>query len=242
MFSVAVATVLFPALSRLATRRDLAGLQTLIGTGMRQIALLLIPSAAAFAALATPIVRLVYERGEFDAESTRQVSEALFWFAFSLPFSGITLLLTRSFFSLQRPWLPTQLAIWSLLVNAVVSLALYEPLGIGGIVIGTTVSNVVLALLEGRRLRQELGGLEVTRTLRAAALMIAAAALLAAVAYGTWYGLDELLGRSLPAQLVSVGFALVLGALAYAAVMLRSGLPEARQIRDLFSRRGPRSI
>ena len=237
MFSVAVATVLFPALSRLATRRDLAGLQALIGTGMRQIALLLIPSAAAFAALSTPIVRLVYERGEFDAESTRQVSEALFWFSFSLPLSGITLLLTRSFFSLQRPWLPTQLAVWSLVVNAVVSLALYEPLGIGGIVIGTTVSNIVLALLEARRLRQELGGLEVARTLRAALLMLAAAGLLAAVTYGAWYGLDELLGRSLPAQLISVGGALALGGLAYAAVVLRSGLPEARQIRELFARR-----
>ena len=99
MFSVAVATVLFPALSRLASRRDFAGLQQLIGSGMRQIAMLLIPSAAAFVALATPIVRLVYERGDFDAESTSQVSEALFWFSFSLPFSGFTLLLTRSFFS-----------------------------------------------------------------------------------------------------------------------------------------------
>jgi len=237
MFSVAVATVLFPALSRLATRRDLAGLQALIGTGMRQIALLLIPSAAAFAALSTPIVRLVYERGEFDAESTRQVSEALFWFSFSLPLSGITLLLTRSFFSLQRPWLPTQLAVWSLVVNAVVSLALYEPLGIGGIVIGTTVSNIVLALLEARRLRQELGGLEAGRTLKAALLMLAAAGLLAAVTYGAWYGLDELVGRSLPAQLISVGGALALGGLAYAAVVLRSGLPEARQIRELFARR-----
>ena len=49
MFSVAVATVLFPALSRLAARRDLAGLRALTGNGMRQIALLLIPSAAAFA-------------------------------------------------------------------------------------------------------------------------------------------------------------------------------------------------
>jgi putative peptidoglycan lipid II flippase len=237
MFSVAVATVLFPALSRLATRRDLAGLQALIGTGMRQIALLLIPSAAAFAALSTPIVRLVYERGDFDTDSTRQVSEALFWFSFSLPFSGMTLLLTRSFFSLQQPWLPTQLAVWSLAVNAIVSLALYEPLGIGGIVIGTAVSNVVLTLLEARRLRHELGGLEVARTLRAGAIMLAAAALLGAVAYGAWYGLDELLGRSLPAQLVAVGAALALGGLAYAAVLLRSGLPEARQIRDLFARR-----
>ena len=58
MFSVAVATVLFPALARLASRRDLAGLRRATGTGMRQIALLLIPSAAATIALATPIVRL----------------------------------------------------------------------------------------------------------------------------------------------------------------------------------------
>jgi putative peptidoglycan lipid II flippase len=186
-------------------------------------------------------VRLVYQRGDFDADSTRQVSEALFWFSFSLPVSGITLLLTRSFFSLQRPWLPTQLAIVSLAVNGAVSLALYKPLGIGGIVIGTTVSNIVLAGLEARRLRAELGGLEVARTLRAAAVMVAASVLLGLVAYGAWYGLDQLLGRSLPAQLVSVGAALALGGLAYAAVLLRSGLPEARQILDLFTRRASRT-
>ena len=60
MFSVAVATVLFPRLARLASRHDLDGLRATTGTGMRQIALLLIPSAAATVALATPIVQLVY--------------------------------------------------------------------------------------------------------------------------------------------------------------------------------------
>jgi putative peptidoglycan lipid II flippase len=237
MFSVAVATVLFPALSRLATRRDAAGLRALIGSGMRQISLLLIPSCAAIVALSTPIVRLVYQRGDFDAESTRQASEALFWFSFSLPVSGITLLLTRSFFSLQLPWIPTRLAVWSIAVNIAVSLALYKPMGIGGVVLGTTVSNVVLTVLEARRLRQGLGGLELRRTLRAMLLMLAAAALLGVVAYGAWYGLDSLLGRSLPAQLISVGVALALGGLVYAAVLLRSGLPEARQIVDLLARR-----
>ena len=71
--------------------------------------------------------------------------------------------------------------------------------------------------------------------------MVAAAVLLGGVAYGAWYGLDDLLGRSLPAQLVSVGVALALGGIAYAAVVLRSGLPEARQIADLFARRLRRS-
>jgi putative peptidoglycan lipid II flippase len=241
MFSVAVATVLFPALARLAARRDLVGLRAMTGTGVRQIALLLIPSAAALVVLSEPIVRLVFERGEFDAESTRLTSEALFWFSFSLPFSGVNLLLTRTFFSLQRPWLPTGLALASLAVNAAVSLALYEPLGIAGIVIGTTVSNAVMALLLARRLRRELGGLEVARTLRAVGIMIAAAAVLAAIAYGAWYGLDTVLGRSLPAQVVSVGVALALGGLAYAGAVLRLGVPEAEQIRELFARRLSRS-
>jgi putative peptidoglycan lipid II flippase len=237
MFSVAVATVLFPALSRLATRRDAAGLRELIGSGMRQISLLLIPSAAAIVALATPIVRLIYERGEFGAASTAQASEALFWFSFSLPVSGITLLLTRSFFSLQRPWLPTRLAAWSIAVNIAVSLALYRPMGIGGVVLGTTVANVVLCVLEARVLRRGLGGLELDRTFRAMVPIVAASALLGLVAYGVWSGLDSLLGRSLPAQLASVGVALGCGGAAYAAVVLRSGLPEARQILDLFARR-----
>ena len=60
--------------------------------------------------LAEPITRLVYQRGAFGAGSTDEVSEALFWFSFSLPFSGANLLLTRTFFSLQRPWFPTALA------------------------------------------------------------------------------------------------------------------------------------
>ena len=57
--------------------------------------------------LSEPIVRLVYERGEWTPESTELTADALFWFAFSLPFSGFVLMLTRAFFSLQRPWVPT---------------------------------------------------------------------------------------------------------------------------------------
>src|SRR3954465_174702 len=141
MFSVALATVLFPQLARLASRRDYAGLQAITGVGLRQIALLLIPSAAAMFVLAEPIVRLAFQRGEFEAESTRLTAQALSWFAFSLPFSGFILLLTRSFFSLQRPWAPTALALGSLVVNAIVSFTLAGPLGIGGIVPRKIVSN-----------------------------------------------------------------------------------------------------
>src|SRR5256884_814613 len=65
MFSVAVATVLFPSLSRAAARGDMDGFRRTVSTGLRQIGFLLIPASAASAVLAEPIVRLVYQRGHF---------------------------------------------------------------------------------------------------------------------------------------------------------------------------------
>ena len=237
MFSVAVATVLFPALSRLVARQDWDGLRATQANGIRQIALLLIPSAAVTVALAEPITRLVYQRGEFDTESTQQVSEALFWFSFSLPFSGFNLLLTRTFFSLQKPWTPTALAGVTLVINAGVSAALYGPMGIGGIVLGTVASTVAMTAGQAFFLRRRIGGLQLGTTLKASAKMVAAAAVLGGVAYGTWYVLADALGDSLAAQVVSVGVALVLGSAAYAAIVLALRIPEAHQILQLFTRR-----
>jgi putative peptidoglycan lipid II flippase len=241
MFSVAVATVLFPALSRFAARRDLDGLRAAAANAIRLIALLLIPAAAATLVLAEPIVRLVYQRGEFDAQSTRQVTEALVWFSLSLPFAGANLMLTRTFFSLQRPWMPTLLAGASLVVNLAASLALYPSLGIAGPVIGTVLGSVAMTAGQAALLRRRLGGLELWETLDAVARMLAASVALALVAYGLWRGLDALLGRSLPAQVVAVGLALAAGAATYLAAVTALRVPEARQLTSLLSRRLGRS-
>jgi putative peptidoglycan lipid II flippase len=241
MFSVAVATVLFPTLSRLVARQDLDGLRRTQANGMRQIALLLIPAAAITIVIPEPITRLVYQRGEFDAESTRQVSEALFWFSFSLPFSGFNLLLTRTFFSLQKPWTPTALAGVTLAINAGVSAALYGPFGIAGVVLGTVVATAAMTVGQAYYLRRRIGGLDLTTTIRTTARIIMASAVLGVVTYGSWYLLDEALGRSLLAQLISVGGAITLGSAAYAAVVLAMRVPEARQIVDLFAQRLRRS-
>jgi putative peptidoglycan lipid II flippase len=245
MFSVAIATVLFPALSRFAARRDYDGLRALTANGMRQIFLLLIPAAAATLALSEPITRLIYEHGRFGQSSTDLVSSALFWFSFSLPFSGVNLLLTRTFFSLQKPWITTGIAGLNLTVNVAVSVALYKPFGIAGIVIGTGVSSAVMTVAQMYFLRRELHGrLDVRRTLIVAIQVTIAAALLAGAAYGTWRLLDQGLGVSLPAQLLTVGAALAVGLAVYAVTVLLLGIPEARQIegfvRGRLGQRGKR--
>ena len=103
LFSIAVATILFPTMSRFAARGARDDLRRTMGTGVRQICLLLIPSAVLMAVLAEPITRLVYERGAFGPEATDLTSTAMVWWSISLPFQGVSLLFSRTFFSLQRP-------------------------------------------------------------------------------------------------------------------------------------------
>jgi putative peptidoglycan lipid II flippase len=238
VFSVAVATVLFPTLSRLAARRDARKMRHTIGNGMRQINLLMIPSSALLLVLATPITRLVYQHGTFGPHSTHLVSTALFWFAFSLPFAGVNLLLSRTFFALQRPWIPTKLALINLVVDVIVSVALYKPLGIAGLVIGTAAANIVMTALQLHRLRIGFNGqLEGGQTLMITVRIVVATAIMAVVARGIWLVLDHLFGRSVPAEIVSVGFAFAASGVLYARLVLAMRIPEARQIEQLIAGR-----
>ena len=71
LFSISIATILFPTLSRFAARGAHDDLRRTMANGVRQICLLLIPSAVLMAVLAEPITRLVYQRGAFGAGGHR---------------------------------------------------------------------------------------------------------------------------------------------------------------------------
>ncbi|HVP01990.1 MAG TPA: murein biosynthesis integral membrane protein MurJ [Solirubrobacteraceae bacterium] len=232
VFSVALATVLFPSLSRLVARHDTDGLRALVGTGTRQNLLLLIPAAVATMVLAKPIVQLIYQYGAFGSSSTDEVATALLWFSFSLPFAGLNLLLTRTFFSLQRPWIPTALAAANLVVNLALSLLLYKPFGIAGPVIGTAVASAGMTFSQVRYLRPQLdGSLQGHETLRATGKILLASALLAVVLYGVWWPVDRAVGdATATARLLAVSLALAAGAAAYVAAIRFLRVPEAEQI------------
>jgi putative peptidoglycan lipid II flippase len=237
VFSVAVTTVLFPTLARFAARSAYDDLRRTMANGMRQIVLLLTPAAAAILVLSEPMTRLVYQRGEFDASQTDLVATALFWFAFSLPFNGLFLLMTRTFFSLQRPWVPTAIAGGNLAVTALVALALYGPFEVAGIVAATVVATALSVAAQAVVLRRLLGRLELGALVWTTARVVAASGALAGVSLGVWSLLDDALGRGLGGQIVSLGVALAAGAAIYALAVTLLRIPEAQQIRNLLRRR-----
>jgi peptidoglycan biosynthesis protein MviN/MurJ (putative lipid II flippase) len=121
-----------------------------------------------------------------------------------------------------------------MVVDAIVSIVLYKPLGIAGLVIGTAAANAVMTALLLHRLRIGFNGrLEGGQTLMITVRILVATVIMATVARGLWTLLDGVLGRSLAAQLVSVGLAITAACMIYAKAALTMRIPEARQIEAL---------
>jgi putative peptidoglycan lipid II flippase len=237
MFSVAVATVLFPLLSRHVSRKDWDAFKGTVATGLRLISFFLIPASAAAAVLATPIVRLLYQHEHFTASQTTVVAPCLAAFSLGLTFNGTMLMLNRGFFSLQSPWIPSWVAFGNLGLNAVLDAVFYR-FGIWGIPLSTSLVNIAgtgaLLILFRRRM----GGFELAETARSFVLVAVASVGLAAVAWGTWRLLDSGLGRSLPAQIVSLGLGLVLGYAAFFGACRLLGVRELETMLRLRRARG----
>ena len=225
MFSVAIATVLFPSLSRLASRGDTAGFRETVARGLRQISFLLIPAAAVFAVLAEPIIRILFQRGAWAPYQTPVAGDCLAAFSGGLVFNGAMLMLNRAFFSLQENWIPTAVALGNLFLNAILDFAFYR-FGTWGIPLSTAIVNVAGTVALLLLIRRRLGGIEGGRTAAAAARIALAAAAAAGIAFAVWYPLDSALGRSFGGQFVSLGFALAAAGAVYLGSCRALEVPE----------------
>lgn len=233
LFAIAVGTVLFPTLSKLAARDDIDGFRATLTRGMRMIFFVLIPVSAFILVLSEPIVRLAYEHGRFSADDTELVSSTLFFFAFGSALSGGSAMLTRGFFSLSRPWVPTTLALANIAVNALLNWILIKPLDLGGIALSTTLVSTVTFFVLLTLMRRQLGRINGRDILRSALLAALFAAIAALLAYLAWYGLDAWLGRGLAAQLASLGGAFAVATCTFLALARASGMAEWRLLLSL---------
>ena len=155
IIGIAIGTVLLPELSRhlSAGRNDEAAKSQ--DQSLLLSMLLSLPAAAALAAISVPIVRVLFERGEFDALATTQVAQALVGYAWGLPAFVLIRVLQQGYFARKDTRTPTVFAGISVVANIAISLALFPSLQHVGIALATTISSwlnaVLLAIFLARR-------------------------------------------------------------------------------------------
>jgi putative peptidoglycan lipid II flippase len=235
VFSVAIATVLFPSLARFAARHDMTGFRNTTSLGLRQISFLLVPASIICAVLAEPITRLIYQRGAFTPDQTPAVAACLAALSLGLTFNGTMLMLNRSFFSLQENWVPTSIALGNLVINAGLDVA-FSPLGTWGIPLATSLVNIAGTGALLVVMRRRLGRIDFAGVASTFGRVSLASVVAGGVAFAVWKPLDEAVGRSLGGQLVSLLPALAAAALAYLLACRALRVREMQALLSLRSR------
>jgi putative peptidoglycan lipid II flippase len=237
MFAVAIGTVLFPTLSRLAASGRFDEFRGALSIGLRQIFFVTLPFTAFFVVLGEPTVRLVFEHGKVTPADTEQVAWALAFFSLGMAFVSANTLLNRAFYGIQRPWLPLTVGVANLALNTVLCLVLYKPLGVGGITLATAMVSAFNCVALIGLLRRQIGGIDGRAVARTVLLSVVALIPLTVAGFGVWWVVDAWLGRSVWAQLASVSLGYLAGFAAYALTARFLHMVELHEVLAVARRR-----
>jgi putative peptidoglycan lipid II flippase len=143
LFSIAIATAALPTMSLFVIEKNMDKLKESISFSIRNMLFLSMPASIGLMVMARPIIKVIFERGEFTAYATDITSFVLFFYAIGLiAYGGIKILVT-TFHAMQDTLTPVKAAFLALLVNIILNLVLMIPLKAGGLALATSISGFV---------------------------------------------------------------------------------------------------
>jgi len=161
VFAIAISTAVLPSLSRQAAHGDVQGLRGTLSHALRLTMFITIPAMIGLIVLREPIIRLLFQRGSFDAIATVMTARALLFYSFGLwAFAGLRVFVS-AFYSLQDTKTPVKVAVGAMLLNIVFSIFLMNTtLEHGGLALALSLASSVQLLMLVFLLRKKLGSLE----------------------------------------------------------------------------------
>ena len=121
-YAIAVATAILPMMSHQAAANDFESLKKTLAFSLRIVAFITIPAALGLMILREPIIRVLFQHGQFIAASTRLTARALLYYAVGLPALASVKLIVPAFYSTRDTKTPVIIASISLVLNIVLNI------------------------------------------------------------------------------------------------------------------------
>jgi putative peptidoglycan lipid II flippase len=233
--SIAIAAL--PTFSAQFAQNKMDEMRSSLASTLRSVLLLSIPASVGLIILRQPLIELLYQGGQFTAESTRLVAWALLWYAVGLVGHSVVEIMVRAFYAMHDTKTPVGIGIAAMSLNILLSfgfVALFNRLDWmphGGLALANSLATMlemfVLVYLMSRRL----GGMEGRRILVAFGKTILAVTAMAA-GLVAWH--NQAIDR--PAWMVVI-IGVALGAGVYGVMVLILGVKEARDVLSTASQK-----
>ena len=246
VFGVSIATAALPVLSRHAALGELAGVRRTVSDGLRLMLTIMVPAAVGLTVLSVPIVRLIFERGQFTPADTRATAAALVAYAPGMVGYSAVRLCVPGLYALGTTLTPAVVGVATIVMNLGLNLGLVRLLGYPGLALGTSFAALFNATMLILLLRHRLGGLNGRRLLSSFVRIAIASGVMGLIVYSaerwfTDYWLGNFWGAP-PGDLLSalvVGVEILLGVFVFTFTARLLGIEELDQARrELLARLG----
>ena len=165
--SIAIAAL--PTFSAMVARDEINAMRASLADTLRGILFLALPATVGLLLLSTPVIALLFQRGDFDATSTALVAWALTFFTLGLVSHSVVEIVSRAFYALHDTRTPVLIGVGAMGLNVLLNFALAEVftrLGWpphGGLALANTVATTFEMIGLAWIMRRRLGGLAFTR-------------------------------------------------------------------------------
>ncbi len=156
----AIGIVLFPTLAELVAQNDIVALRRTLAYTLRIMLALAIPAMVGLIVLGQPLIRVMFERGEFDAQSTAAVYQSLQFWALALVGHSALEVVNRVFYAQKDTITPLLSSIVSMFINIGLAFVLYQLLLAGGLALSNAIAVTVEVLIMLVIAHRRLGGVE----------------------------------------------------------------------------------
>lgn len=133
LIGTAIGIAVFPTMAALAAQKDVSAQRKAFSGSLRAILTLAIPAAAVLILFGEPIIRILFEGGEFTAESTQLVYYALRFYALALISQSMLEVVVRAFAAQQDTYTPLYISIFTTMINIGLAIWFTRPIEVGGI-------------------------------------------------------------------------------------------------------------
>jgi putative peptidoglycan lipid II flippase len=240
VFGISLATFLLPTLSGFAVEKNYVHFRATLRQAVGHLVFVNLLASVLLFTLAAPIIRLLFQHGKFNAESTHQVSFALVCLVPGLVSFSLVNIFARAFYALGDIVTPMRISIFSLVINlifAVILLFVFD-LGPGALGIANTLSATCNMGLLAYALRKKLRTLDMKESVAQYPLIGAIGLAAGLTAWGIRVAWQNHLGHSnLALRLGEVFVPMTIATALYFGLSLLLKAGSAREIMDLIAAR-----
>lgn len=220
IFIISISSVVYPMFSELSSKNDREELTKVITNSANTVILLVIPITVGAIVLSVPIVKILFQRGAFDANATKMTAGALAFYSIGLIGMGLRDILGKVFYSIQDTKTPMINGVFSMIINILLNIILIKYMNHIGLAFATSISSIVCVIMLFISLDKKIGDFGQKNIIKTLLKAIIASIIMGIMTVFVYTILSNILyGRSIY-DIINLLISILVGSIIYAVLVL----------------------